>query len=57
MPVPEAFRRLWIRLDTIVADVRPTPWGAVVTRPSAPDVWDVNYARVDTPGAVAIAMV
>jgi hypothetical protein len=30
MPVPEAFHRLWTRLDTIVADVRPTPRGAVV---------------------------
>ena len=54
MPVSEAFHRLWTRLDAIVADVRPTPWGAVVTRPSAPDVWDVNYARVDIGDAVAV---
>ena len=54
MPVPEPFRRLWIELDALVADVLPTPWGAVVTDPGAPDVWDLNYARVDVARPVGI---
>jgi len=54
VPVRADFHRFWSRLDAIVADVRPTPWGAVVTRPDAPDVWDVNYARVDAHDPVSL---
>lgn len=39
--------RFWRSLDEIVGDVRPHWWGAVVTEPRFPDVWDVNYARID----------
>jgi len=52
--IPDRFHRYWIEVDLIQADVRPTPWGAVVTRPSAPDVWDVNYARIDRDDHVAL---
>lgn len=41
--------RFWRSLDAIVGDVQPHWWGAVVTEPRFPDVWDVNYARIDVP--------
>jgi ribosomal protein S18 acetylase RimI-like enzyme len=34
-------------MDGLFADVRPTPWGAVVTDGRFPRIWDANYARVD----------
>ena len=52
--MPEAFHRFWIALDELAADVGPTTWGAVVTDPRSPDVWDLNYARLDRPGTVSI---
>jgi ribosomal protein S18 acetylase RimI-like enzyme len=52
--VPEAFHRLWIALDALAADVRPTPWGAVVTDAGARDVWDLNYARLDADRAISL---
>jgi ribosomal protein S18 acetylase RimI-like enzyme len=52
--VTDGFHRFWVALDRIVASVRSTPWGAVVTQPSTPDVWDLNYARVDAPDAVPL---
>lgn len=54
MPVPESFRRFWTALDELAADVRPTPWGAVVTDLGSPDLWDTNYARVDAPRTVTL---
>jgi ribosomal protein S18 acetylase RimI-like enzyme len=50
--VPEHVVRFWRALDDLVANVRPTPWGAVVTDPRSPAIWDTNYARVDRPVAV-----
>lgn len=46
---PDHVLRFWRSLDAIVGDVRPRWWGAVVTEPRFPDVWDVNYARIDVP--------
>ncbi len=54
MSVPEGFHRYWVSFDALAADVRLTPWGAVVTDPRSPDVWDVNYARVDRAGSVSV---
>ena len=54
MSVPEGFHRFWVAFDDIAAEVRPTPWGAVVTDPRSPAVWDVNYARVDRAGPVSV---
>jgi ribosomal protein S18 acetylase RimI-like enzyme len=34
-------------MDGLFADVRRTPWGAVVTDGRFPRIWDANYARVD----------
>jgi GNAT superfamily N-acetyltransferase len=39
--------RLWGALDDRFERVEPHPWGAVVTDRRFPDVWDVNYARVE----------
>ncbi len=50
MPVPEHVRQLWRAMDERMGDVEPTWWGAVVTAPSFPNVWDANYARVDMGG-------
>jgi ribosomal protein S18 acetylase RimI-like enzyme len=40
--------------DDLAVEVRPSSWGAVVTDPRSPDVWDVNYARVDGAGSVSV---
>jgi ribosomal protein S18 acetylase RimI-like enzyme len=40
--------RFWTELDSALERVAPTWWGAVVTDPRFPDVWDTNYARVET---------
>jgi ribosomal protein S18 acetylase RimI-like enzyme len=45
--IPEHVVRFWRALDALVARVRPTSWGAVVTDPRSPAIWDTNYARVD----------
>lgn len=50
MPLPAHFIAFWRALDDLVASVRPVWWGAVVTDPRFPVVWDANYARVDAPG-------
>jgi ribosomal protein S18 acetylase RimI-like enzyme len=47
VPVPEAFHELWRAMDGLFADVRATPWGAVITDGRFPRIWDANYARVD----------
>ncbi len=57
MPLPEPLHRFWISLDELVADVQPTPWGAVVTDARFPDVWDTNYARVDVATEVSFATI
>jgi GNAT superfamily N-acetyltransferase len=43
--------RFWTALDSGLERVEPTWWGAVVTDRRFPDVWDVNYARVETADA------
>ncbi|MEX0989207.1 MAG: GNAT family N-acetyltransferase [Actinomycetota bacterium] len=46
----ELLARVWehvASMDAAVATVRRAPWGAIVTDPSSPQVWDVNYARVE----------
>ncbi|HTG47755.1 MAG TPA: GNAT family N-acetyltransferase [Actinomycetota bacterium] len=53
MPLPDHVATAWRRLDRIVADVRETPWGAVVTDPASPAIWDTNYARVERPVGLA----
>jgi ribosomal protein S18 acetylase RimI-like enzyme len=45
--LPDHIVRFWRALDLCFARVEPTWWGAVVTDPRFPGVWDVNYARVD----------
>jgi ribosomal protein S18 acetylase RimI-like enzyme len=52
--VPSDFHRFWIALAEVTADVRPTSWGAVVTDPGSPDVWDLNHARLDRAGPVTL---
>jgi len=52
--VPESFRRFWSAFDELAADVQPTSWGAIVSDPRSPDVWDTNYARVDAPRPVTV---
>ena len=49
MPIPEHVGRLWRALDDRMGDVQPTWWGAVVTAPAFPAIWDANYARIDGP--------
>lgn len=38
----------WRALDGHLERTEPQPWGAVVTDGRFPDVWDANYARVET---------
>jgi len=57
VPLPEQLHRFWITLDDLVANVLPTTWGAVVTDPRFPDVWDTNYARIDVATEVSVAEV
>ena len=57
MPLPEPLHRFWVSLDELVADVLPTPWGAVVTDARFPDVWDTNYARLDVATEVSVATI
>jgi ribosomal protein S18 acetylase RimI-like enzyme len=47
--LPDHVTRFWRALDGLLADVRPTRWGAVVTDGRYPAIWDANYARIDTP--------
>jgi ribosomal protein S18 acetylase RimI-like enzyme len=42
---------LWRRLDERFQRIETRPWGAVVTDPRFPLIWDVNYARVETDDA------
>jgi ribosomal protein S18 acetylase RimI-like enzyme len=45
--LPDHIVRFWRALDLRFGRVEPTWWGAVVTDPRFPEVWDVNYARID----------
>ena len=56
MPLPAHFHVFWRALDDLLARVRPVWWGAVVTDPRFPAIWDANYARVDAPGQDLHAM-
>ncbi|MBI3647228.1 MAG: GNAT family N-acetyltransferase [Actinobacteria bacterium] len=49
MPIPESLVHFWRALDDLLGEVEPTPWGAVVTDPRFPSIWDANYARIDQP--------
>jgi ribosomal protein S18 acetylase RimI-like enzyme len=49
MPIPDHVVRFWRAVDELVGSVHPTWWGATVTQPRFPQVWDANYARVDRP--------
>jgi ribosomal protein S18 acetylase RimI-like enzyme len=49
MPIPDHVVRFWRAVDELVGSVRPTWWGATVTEPALPQIWDANYARVDRP--------
>lgn len=45
--MPEHIHRFWKALDACLAHVGPTWWGAIVTDERFPEIWDINYARVD----------
>ena len=47
MAIPEHIHRFWKALDERLFHVEPMWWGAVVTEPRFPQIWDLNYARVD----------
>ena len=49
MPIPEHIHRFWKALDERHFHTVPTWWGAVVTEPRYPAIWDFNYARIDVP--------
>jgi ribosomal protein S18 acetylase RimI-like enzyme len=44
----EPLLRFWRALDAAFQTVEPAWWGGVVADSRFPDVWDVNYARVET---------
>ena len=43
-----AVARFFAATDGFLQHVESTWWGAVVTDPRCPDVYDLNYARVET---------
>jgi ribosomal protein S18 acetylase RimI-like enzyme len=45
--VPPPVIRFWRALDGLLGSVQATRWGAVVTDPRSPAIWDTNYARID----------
>jgi ribosomal protein S18 acetylase RimI-like enzyme len=47
----EPLLRFWRALDSAFETVEPTWWGGVVADSRFPDIWDVNYARVETDDA------
>jgi ribosomal protein S18 acetylase RimI-like enzyme len=47
--IPDDLIRFWRALDGLFGDPEPTWWGAVVTDPRFPTIWDANYARIDRP--------
>jgi ribosomal protein S18 acetylase RimI-like enzyme len=49
VPIPDDLIRFWRALDGLLAEPEPTWWGAVVTDPRFPTIWDANYARIDRP--------
>jgi ribosomal protein S18 acetylase RimI-like enzyme len=49
VPIPDDLIRFWRALDGLFGDPEPTWWGAVVTDPRFPTIWDANYARIDRP--------
>src|SRR5205814_1835512 len=44
---PSVLRRYFAASDALLQRVEPTWWGAVVSDDRFPDVYDLNYARVD----------
>jgi ribosomal protein S18 acetylase RimI-like enzyme len=47
----EPLLRFWRALDSAFDTVQPTWWGGVAADSRFPDIWDVNYARVETDDA------
>jgi ribosomal protein S18 acetylase RimI-like enzyme len=47
--VPDELIRSWRALDALFGEPEPTRWGAIVTDPRFPAIWDANYARIDRP--------
>lgn len=47
----EPLLRFWRALDSAFETVEPSWWGGVVADSRFPDIWDVNYARVETDDA------
>ena len=45
--VPPLVIQFWRAIDDLLGSVHPTRWGAVVTDPGSPAIWDTNYARID----------
>jgi ribosomal protein S18 acetylase RimI-like enzyme len=54
MSLPDHVRRFWAAMDDLMAEVHPTPWGAVITDGRFPRIWDANYARLDAPRRVPV---
>jgi len=49
VPIPDELIRFWRALDGLFGEPEPTRWGAIVTDPRFPTIWDANYARIDRP--------
>jgi hypothetical protein len=49
VPIPHDLIRFWRALDGLFGAPETTWWGAVVTDPRFPTIWDANYARIDRP--------
>jgi ribosomal protein S18 acetylase RimI-like enzyme len=49
VPIPDELIQFWRALDGLFGEPEPTWWGAVVTDPRFPTIWDANYARIDRP--------
>ena len=47
--LPDDLIRFWRALDDRLSEVSATRWGALVTDPRFPAIWDANYARIDRP--------
>ena len=49
MTLPDRLLRFWYAMNGLSARCLRTPWGAIVTDPRYPDVWDANHAAVLEP--------
>lgn len=48
MPTVDPLVRFWGAMDRVFPGNHPTRWGCVVTDPRFPEIWDLNYARVES---------